>query len=401
MDHDLTISKPRQAVILAGGRGLRLKPLTDTMPKPMLPFHGRPFLEYLIEHLKEQGFEKALLLLGYLPEGIMDHFGDGSSFGLHMEYSVTGAEDDTGKRLRLAAPKMDPYFLLMYSDNYWPMRINSMWDQFMKSGTDMQFTVYSNKDSYSRDNVRIRGGLVELYDGSRTNDNLQGVEIGFALTKKSILGHLPDTNVNFEKVVYPILAQKKRLSAYVTDHRYYSVGSHERLDLTRSFLARRPAVILDRDGVLNKKAPKAEYVRNSDEFEWLPGAMEALRLLKDAGYIVTVVTNQAGIARGMMTELDLSRIHQMMQDAVAKNGRTIDAVYYCPHGWDDGCECRKPRPGMLFQAQKEFNLDLSRVYFVGDDARDRETADRAGAKFLMVDDNNSLLHLVKERILKC
>ena len=125
------ISKPSQAVILAGGRGSRLRPLTDTMPKPMLPFHGKPFLEYLVEHLKEQGFEKVLLLLGYLPEVIMDHFGDGGSFGLRVEYSVTDVEDDTGRRLQLAAAKVDPCFLLMYGDNYWPMRIDSMWNQFI------------------------------------------------------------------------------------------------------------------------------------------------------------------------------------------------------------------------------------------------------------------------------
>ena len=153
--------------------------------------------------------------------------------------------------------------------------------------------------------------------------------------------------------------------------------------------------------MLNKKAPRAEYVKNWGEFEWLPGAIEAVRLLKDAGYVISIVTNQAGIARGMMTESDLARIHEMMRSDLAKIGGAIDAVYYCPHGWDDDCECRKPKPGMLFQAQKGFHLDLSRVYFVGDDVRDKETADRAGARFLMVDDNNSLLHLVKERILKC
>jgi histidinol-phosphate phosphatase family protein len=289
----------------------------------------------------------------------------------------------------------------MYSDNYWPMRIDSMWDRFIKSDTDMQITVYSNKDKYSRDNVRIENGLVGLYDVSRVRENLQGVEIGFAIMKKSVLDMLSDGNINFEKVVYPMLSEKRRLSAYVTDHRYYSVGSYERLELTDSFLKRCPAIILDRDGVLNKKAPKAEYVRSRDDFKWLPGALEGVRLLKDAGYIIAIVTNQAGIARGMMTESDLSNIHEMMKNDLARNGATVDAIYYCPHGWDDNCECRKPKPGMLFQAQRDFHIDLSRVYFVGDDVRDRETADRAGSRFLMVDDNNSLLQLVKEKILKC
>ena len=98
----------------------------------------------------------------------------------------------------------------------------------------------------------------------------------------------------------------------MTDHRYYSVGSLKRLPLTEAFLARRPAVILDRDGVLNKKAPKAQYVRSWHEFEWLAGAKEALRLFKEAGYRVIVVSNQAGVGRGAMTETQLVEIHERM-----------------------------------------------------------------------------------------
>ena len=83
------IERPTQAVILAGGRGTRMRPLTDTRPKPMVEFHGRPFLEYMIEMLREQGFERVLLLLGYLPEVIQEHFGDGSGFGVEIDYSVS------------------------------------------------------------------------------------------------------------------------------------------------------------------------------------------------------------------------------------------------------------------------------------------------------------------------
>src|SRR5678816_4194555 len=106
--------RPRQAVILAGGRGTRLRPLTDTRPKPMIDICGKPFLEYQIEQLREQGFTRVLLLLGYLPEVVQDYFGDGARWGVSVEYSVTGVDDDTGRRIKVAEPLLDPSFLLMY-----------------------------------------------------------------------------------------------------------------------------------------------------------------------------------------------------------------------------------------------------------------------------------------------
>lgn len=389
-----------QAVILAGGRGERLKPLTDTVPKPMICFHGKPFLEYLIENLRDQGIGKVLLLLGYLHEKVEEYFKDGSRFGVKIKYSITDVDNNTGRRMKLAEPFIDDYFLFMYCDNYWPLRLSELLDQYMKMGVDGQLTIYSNKDNYTKDNVIIdQQGLIQKYDKSRTAPNLQGVDIGYAIIRKEVLELIPDKNVNFENVVYPVLVEKRQLSAYVTDHRYYSAGSHDRLHLTDSFLKPKKVVILDRDGVLNKKPPKGEYVRTWHEFEWLSGAKEAISLLKSAGYIVIIVTNQAGIARGMMTESDLVDINNRMKADLFEIGVAVDAIYYCPHGWDDGCECRKPKPGMLFQAHRDFNLDLTRTFFIGDDIRDKQAGDAAGCKTLLVSFDVSLLQLVKEKVL--
>ena len=107
------MERPTQAVILAGGRGERLRPFTDNMPKPMIEFHGKPFLEYLIEMLRDQGFKRILLLLGYLPRIIQEYFGNGSRWDIEIEYSVTDVEDDTGRRLKLAQKKMDSTFLML------------------------------------------------------------------------------------------------------------------------------------------------------------------------------------------------------------------------------------------------------------------------------------------------
>jgi D-glycero-D-manno-heptose 1,7-bisphosphate phosphatase len=395
------LQRPTQAVILAGGRGSRLRPLTDIRPKPMIEIRGRPFLEYQIEQLRDQGFDRILILLGYLPEVVQRHFGDGGRWGVKISYSVSAAENETGRRLKIAQPLLDPCFLLLYCDNYWPMRFDRMWERFRGAGVAGMITVYRNQDGYTTNGVRVGGdGLVELYDKRRAAPGLQGVDISYALLQRADIESLPDENRLLEEMLYPRLAERRQLLAYLTDHRYYSIGALARLPLTETFFSRRPAVLLDRDGVLNRRPPRAHYVRAWAEFEWLPGAPEALRLLKEAGYRVIVISNQAGIARGAMVEEDVLDIHRRMQaDAVAHGGR-LDAIYYCPHDWDSGCECRKPRPGMLFQAQRDFSLDLSCTPFIGDDERDAEAAEAAGCPSLLVSDQLGLLPLARSLISK-
>jgi histidinol-phosphate phosphatase family protein len=389
--------RPTQAVILAGGRGERLRPLTDIRPKPMIEIHGKPFLDYLITMLRGQGFERVVLLLGYLPEVVQEYFGDGSRWGVQIEYSVTPVEDETGRRVKRAQHLLDECFLLLYCDNYWPMGMNKLWQRFLEAKVPAMLTIYANKDGYTKDTLQMDAeGFVAVYDKKRLAPDLKGVEISYGIFQKELLGLLPEGNISLEETLYPLLAKQRKLAAYVTHHRYYSVGSLGRLPLTETFLARRPAIILDRDGVLNRKPPRANYVRNWAEFEWLPGAKEALVLLTAAGFRVVVVSNQAGIARGAMTEADLLEIHRRMVGETTLAGGSIDAIYYCPHNWEEGCECRKPKPGMLFQAQHDFNLDLNRTPFVGDDDRDAQAADAAGCPSVLVSEQKNLLEVVRE-----
>jgi D-glycero-D-manno-heptose 1,7-bisphosphate phosphatase len=389
----------KQAVILAGGLGTRLRPITDKIPKPMIQFHGKPFLEYLIELLKEQGIEEIILLLGYLSDKVVEHFGDGDEFGIKILYSISPVEDDTGLRIFKAKDIIKDEFLLLYCDNYWPLNLQKMYTKFRESQTDALVTIYGNKDGYTKSNCIVdKDDFLIVYDKSRQVSNLNGVDIGFFILKKEVLNLIPVGNVNFEKEVMPVLVGNKNIIAYKTDHRYYSVGSHERLLLTEKFLERRPTIILDRDGVLNKKAPKAEYITRIEEWEWIPGSLEAISLLKKRGYQIVVVTNQAGIARGKMTEQDLLQIHAKMNQDLSKVDAGIDKIYFCPHGWDENCECRKPKPGMLFNAQKDLHLDLSRTYFVGDDERDVEAGIAAGTKTFLLSADIDLLDFVKNYI---
>jgi len=372
-------SSVHQAVILAGGLGTRLHPLTANLPKPMVQLNGKPFAEYLVEMLTNQGIRDILFLLGYLPDPLIKHFGDGSRFGATIRTSLCSPQSETGTRLREALPLLDPEFLLMYCDNYWPLALHRMENEWRGSGLEAMLTIYANDDRITRDNVRISSdGKIVLYDKSRTAPDLAGVDIGFGFFRRSHVESLPKGNISFERSVYPDLVSRGQLAAYVSGHRYYSIGSIERLEATARFLEFRPAILLDRDGVLNEKAPRGEYVCSPEDFRWLPAARESLARLTAAGFRIFVITNQAGIARGALTLDDLAAVNQKMTQEAANAGGRIDGVYFCPHGWHDGCACRKPKPGLLFQAQRDHALDLSRTWFLGDDERDLEAGYAAG-----------------------
>lgn len=374
-----------------------MQPITNDRPKPMVPILGRPFLEYQIEQLRGQGFERVLMLLGYLPEVVQNYFGDGTAWGVHIEYSVTEPDQLTSSRVATARHMIDPCFLLLYCDNYWPMQMNRIWTRFCQAGKPALITVYSNKDGYSRGSVRLdQDGHVRVFDRLRTTPGLREVEISYAILTDLALDLLPEQDTLFEEAIYTPLAQQGRLTAYVSDHRYYSVGSLQRLPATEAFMRREPTVILDRDGVLNCKPPQAQYVRNWGEWEWCPGSLEALRLLRQAGYRVIIASNQPGIGRGFMSEADLDAVHGRMMQEIAQAGGRVEAIYYCPHDWQAGCECRKPKPGLLYQAQRDFHLDLTRTPFIGDDERDQATAAAANCPFHRVTDARSLLDITQQ-----
>jgi len=379
------MKKIRQAVILAGGEGTRLRPLTLAAPKPLISINGKPFAEYLIELLKNNGIEEIIFLTGYLAEQFPQTFGDGSKGGVKIRYSESPTEDDTGTRLRKATHLFDERFLLLYGDNYWPLSLEKLLAHHESMGTLATVTVYERNERGKKNNMLVRDGLVEIYDKKRETAGLNGVDIGFFILSKKVLELLPEGNVNFEATVLPKLIETKQLSGYTTKQPYWGLTDQTRLPSVANALNRKRKILfLDRDGTLNVKAPKAEYVKRPEEFGFLPGAVEALKKLFDAGYEFYIISNQSGIARGAMTEADLTAIHAKMQGELQKQGVKISAVYYCPHGWDSTCECRKPKPGMLFQAAREHNIDLSCTIFIGDDERDKEAGDAAGVKTILV-----------------
>ena len=154
------------------------------------------------------------------------------------------------------------------------------------------------------------------------------------------------------------------------------------------------AIFLDRDGVINKMY-KGDWVRNWEQFVWLPGAKEALALIKEKGLLCIVITNQSCVGRGIVSRETVDDINRRMVAEVKTSGGRIDAIYICPHRPDEGCACRKPATANFEKAMKEFDLTPEEFIYIGDNESDREAARRVGCRYEMADKKKALLDIVE------
>jgi D-glycero-D-manno-heptose 1,7-bisphosphate phosphatase len=167
----------------------------------------------------------------------------------------------------------------------------------------------------------------------------------------------------------------------------------------KGILVKNKALFLDRDGVINIDKG---YVHKIEDFEFIEGIFDLCKSYQDKGYLIIVITNQAGIARGYYTEEDFLKLSEWMKKEFAKRNVIITDIFYCPHHPDftGECECRKPKPGMILKAAKKYNIDLSESILIGDKITDIEAGKRAGIRFNYLIDNEKLINLIKKKELK-
>lgn len=157
----------------------------------------------------------------------------------------------------------------------------------------------------------------------------------------------------------------------------------------------RKAVFLDRDGLINRKAAEHDYIRRWEDFSFLPGVPETIARLNDVGYLVLIVTNQRGVARGLMTMKDVERIHRKMLDRLKEFGAHVDGIYVCPH--DIGqCHCRKPDIGLFLRAEQDFDIDKGCSWMVGDGESDMEAGRRFGLRTILTEDLSGAVKQILE-----
>ncbi len=231
------MSKIKQAVILAGGRGERMIPLTANIPKCMLKINKEPFLYYLIEKLKINGIKEIIISIGYQGFQIVRYFNH-TYFGIDIVYCYEDVKVNTAQRFKNTVDLLDDNFLLLYSDIYSDFNLKKMITRFNKLPL---ITIYDNKNGDGEygyeNNTRVDSeNFITKYDYTRTSKELNGVNIGFMCLNKSVINLIEDTGDTIENVLFPKLIETKSLKAYKTNIPYYYLTDIKSLDTMRRYL---------------------------------------------------------------------------------------------------------------------------------------------------------------------
>lgn len=372
-----------QTVILCGGLGTRLRPITKKIPKPLVPLNKKPFIFYILQQLKSQGIKRVLLLTGYLGDQIKKKVGNGRKFGLEINYSKGPVDWDTGRRLWEAKRLLDKEFLLLYSDNFSSFNLKKIINFHKQNKAKITLTI-SQK---SKGNISIfKNEMLSKFNISRSN-KYKYVEIGYMIIKKNnLFKEYKNINCNLSEILR-VLTKKRQVFAYKSIGNYYSISDKKRLLITEKYLKPKKIILIDRDGVINFKAKKARYINFWSEFFFIPRVYKSLKKLSKAGYKFIIISNQAGIGRGETKLNQLKKIHKNMITKLKTDNINILKIYYCPHNWNENCNCRKPKPGMLLKASEEYYLRLENTVFVGDDIRDLMAAKNANCNGILWKNN--------------
>lgn len=423
-----------KVVIMAGGKGTRIASVKSDVPKPMIEICGKPILEWQIENLKACGLTDITLVIGYLGHIIQDYFGDGSKFGVKIDYFIE--ETPLGTAGALFKMNLSEDFLLMCGDVILDVDFNRFIDFHRKNHAWASLMAHPNGHPYDSSLLVTEilppqelGGLPvdthqvvrwmnkedeRLYYKNRVNAGIEIISPELLReTMKNYVPRHPETpdKIDLDRDVLKPNIKSGRIFAYDTPEyikdmgtpdRYYEVEEDIRAGKVkaRNLKNKQKAIFLDRDGTINKHVG---FLTKPEQFELLPGVAKAIKMINKSGYLAIVVTNQPVIARGDCTWEELQTIHDKMETELGREGSFVDAIYICPHHPDKGfkgerpeykmlCDCRKPKPGLLIQAAKDNNIDLSESFMIGDREVDLKTSVNAGCKLsCKVDSNENTL----------
>ena len=405
---------------MSGGRGTRISELFPDIPKPLIPICGKPVLEHEIECLREQGFTDIILTVSHMAEKIIEYFGNGERLGVHIDYFVEDKPLGNAGALFRLKDKLTDDFLLLNADSVFNIDFNRF-VAFHKAHNALA-TLFTHPNDHPYDsgliiadgNKSVQKWLAKEDERPKYYKNM--VNAGLHIISPKLLENDIDLpKIDLDRHLLKPLAGAGKMFCYDSPEYVKDMGTPERYEaVTRDFESgkvfarnlrnKQKAIFLDRDGTINKYVG---FLRNIDDFELLPNVAEAIKQINRSGYLAIVITNQPVIARGEVTFAELDEIHNKMETLLGNDGAYLDGIYFCPHHPDSGfegevaelkivCDCRKPKPGMLIQAAKDFNIDLEQSYMIGDGEHDRGAGEAAGCKTKIIPTDGDLLKAVNE-----
>lgn len=376
-----------EAVILAGGFGTRLRSVVSDVPKPMAPVGGRPFLRYVLDALTARGVDRVVLAVGYRKECIMEAFGDFYR-GARLLYSVEEEPLLTGGAVKKALTLCrDDTVFVVNGDTLFDVDLEAMAAFKKEKGTRLVLAVRPMRDAGRYGLIRTgEGGRIEAFMEKRPG-SAGLVNGGCALMDRDLLEEVPEKVFSLETGVFEPFVQNRDAYAFVSEGYFVDMGVPEDYaGACRELPGRvrkRPAVFFDRDGTINEDVG---HLHSPDRLRFIEGMPEFIARWNAWGWRVIVVTNQAGIARGLYDEDDMRALHRVMNARLKKFGAHVDAFYFCPHHpeFTGPCRCRKPGPGMLEKALADFELSPSDCLLFGDSRSDMQAASACGIRAVLV-----------------
>lgn len=371
------------ALILAGGKGTRLRSVVSDRPKVMADVNGRPYLTYLFDQLIQAGIQRVILGTGYMADYIENEFGDQYN-NLSIAYSVETEPLGTGGAIRHALTHVQSdNLLVMNGDSYCDVSLK----HFIKAHHSLASIVLVHRPNTAR-----YGQVTFDHDANVTQfieKNGQArpgwINAGIYLMHRDLIENLPaDTAISIEKEVFPDWVEQGILKGYFTQGKFIDIGLPESYAEASEFFASQGTkryVALDRDGTIIKQI---HYLSEPEQVEILDGAVDGMRRMRESGLGLIVVTNQSAIGRGYFDEAQLAKVHDRMNALLANEGLAVDGIYFCPATPDDNDPNRKPEIGMMLEAQQDFGFDLTQCVVVGDKTSDTQLGKNIGCLSILV-----------------
>lgn len=392
-----------RAVILAGGEGRRLREIESSLPKPMVSICGKPLLHRQLDWLISQGIEEVILVTGYKGDAIRNYFLDGEKIGIKISYIIENKPLGTGGSLALLGGD-ERETLFFNGDILFDISLIRLLEYHRERKADVTIVTHPNDHPYDSSlvDVNASGRVKQWYNKGNNQENRKNVvNAGIHILSPSIIEMVKKmgvgSKIDFDSQVLKPHINDLKIYAYHTTEYIKDVGTPDRYfsaceDFERGIVGlknlakKQKAIFLDRDGTINKCNG---FISKPRQIELEEGAVEAIRDINRSGFLAVVITNQPVVARGECTVFELDTVHNYLGALLGAGGAYLDGVFYCPHHPDKGydgeeaslkfnCECRKPKPGLLYQAAEYYNIDLANSYMVGDSISDIVAGHNAG-----------------------